>query len=91
MCVCMQVKQVATEAQAQEVSLESGLRIGKSYAVPAIETDASAVRFLLETFMGTRSATPSSTRRVVAIIASILRIRRLFVCCFAAHLPCFAA
>jgi hypothetical protein len=28
------------------------LRIGKSYVVPAIETDASAVRFLVAPFMG---------------------------------------
>ena len=29
------------------------LRIGKSYVVPAIETDASAVRFSVAPFMGT--------------------------------------
>ena len=53
------------------------LRIGKSYVVPAIETDASAVRFSVAPFMGTRSATPSSSRRgVVGAFASILPVRR---------------
>ena len=44
------------------------LRIGKSYAVPAIETDASAVRFLVTPFMGTRSATSAWSSYTIASV-----------------------
>ena len=67
------------------------LRIGKSYVVPAIETDASAVRFSVAPFMGTLCNAIKFAGGVAGGTASILPVRRLFVRCFAAHLPCFAA